>query len=448
MNRAEWGYIPDVPVHPDAFPPYRTEVTVTPVHPHRHTGATRAVARGDAGLARSAVLVTLAVVLAAVATGAVVLTGAKGPLSVAETPGPARTPAPAVTLSVAGARGTVVPWYHPLSFTTTHGTITTVTATGPDGLEIPGTLTTQSWVGKGSLIPGQVYRLRAVVRDEDGKTSTVERTVTASPPNKVLHATFTPNGGTYGIGQPLIVRFDQPIKGAEARRAVLQRLDVSTTPAVAGAWRWYNSFEAHYRGQAYWKPGTKVSANVNLAGLRVPGSEAWGSDKVATGGFSVGRALTGVVDIKAHTMTVKRDGKVVKVFKVSTGRAQYPTKGGVHIVLVREREHLYNSATIGIPTNSPDGYYHKLPYSVRISNGGAFVHANPATVRYQGSRNVSHGCVYMSVADARWFYENSLLGDVVDVVNAVVPPVKTDAGMADWNYSWDEWQKGNVDGGV
>ena len=120
----------------------------------------------------------------------------------------------------------------------------------------------------------------------------MERTVTASPPDKVLHATVTPNGGVYGIGQPVIVRFDQPVRGEAARRAVMNRLEVTSTPAVAGAWRWYNSFEVHYRGPAYWKPGTKVSVSATLAGLRVPGSDAWGSDKPATGGVHH-RALGG-----------------------------------------------------------------------------------------------------------------------------------------------------------
>jgi hypothetical protein len=83
---------------------------------------------------------------------------------------------------------------------------------------------------------------------------------------------------------------------------------------------------------------------------------------------------------------------------------------------------------------------------VRISNGGAFVHANPATVRYQGSTNVSHGCVNASVEDAHWFYDNTHLGDIVNVIHAAIGPTRWDAGMADWNYSWETWQKGNLTG--
>jgi lipoprotein-anchoring transpeptidase ErfK/SrfK len=162
--------------------------------------------------------------------------------------------------------------------------------------------------------------------------------------------------------------------------------------------------------------------------------------------MSIGLNYQSVVDIAAHTMTVRLDGKVIRTIKVSTGRDMYPTKGGVHIVLTREKVHTYNSGTVGIPTNGPGGYYEKLPWSMRISNGGAFVHANPDTVRVQGVRNVSHGCVNTSVEDAHWYYDHSQLGDVVDIIHAVVKPVRWDAGMADWNYTWAEWKAGNLDG--
>ncbi len=395
---------------------------------------------------RLLLFVSLAAALAVGTTGVIALTGATNPATIGEGPTPQRTTPPPVNPVVVGARGTVVPWQRPLTFTIESGSIQSISVLGPDGLELFGTLASRAWTSSSSLIPSQPYQLRAVVKNQNGETTTVERLLTTSAPTRVLHVTVSPDGGTYGVGQPIVVRFDKKIKGAAARQAVLARLNVTTTPATEGAWRWYNSLEVHYRGPVYWKPGTTVRVSATLAGLQVPGTETWGSDKPVTGGFTVGRSLVGTVDISAHTLTVRRDGLVVKVFKVSTGRAEFPTKGGVHIVLLREREHLYNSATIGIPTASADGYYHKLPWSVRISNGGAFVHANPATVRYQGSTNVSHGCVNMSVADAKWFYDNSKLGDVVNVIHAVVPPLRSDAGMSDWNYDWKTWQAGNLDG--
>ena len=408
---------------------------VLPVNVRRRTPPLRLVA-----------LLSVAIVVAAGATGATLLVGASTPVSVAQTPAPLRTPAPPVTFVVPGAVGTVIPWQRPLRFVVQHATIMSLSAIGPDGLELAGTLSPQSWVSGTTLIPGQPYRINATVQDQNGVNRTIDKQVVTSPPGNVLRATITPDTGTYGVGQPVIVRLDRKVVGPAARKAVMDRLQVTTRPAVAGAWRWYNSYELHYRGPSYWRAGTTISVTAALAGLHVPGTDIWGSPTSVTRSFRIGRALVSTVDLAAHTMTVRQDGKVLRVMKISAGRAKYPTKGGPHIVLTRERVHLFNSATIGIPTASPDGYYLKLPWAVRISNGGAFVHSQPATIRHQGVRNVSHGCINASPEAAKWFYDISKLGDVVDVVNHVVGPVRSDAGMFDWGYSWEKWRTGNLDG--
>jgi lipoprotein-anchoring transpeptidase ErfK/SrfK len=390
-------------------------------------------------------LVAVAVAAALGGTVAVVLTSGTGSSTVIRADGPTPAPAPSAVAQVVSLKGDVVPWDAPLRVGVTNGTILSVVATGPDGATMDGSVGPTGWVSTASsLYPRAEYALHVELVNGDGVRSSYDRTVHAAAPKHELRPTVSPQGGTYGIGQPVIVRFNLAVKGAEARRAVLQRLAVTTTPAVEGAWRWYNSYEVHYRGPEYWKPGTTVSVSADLTGLRVPGTDMWGSPHARSGSMTIGDALIATVDVTAHKMTVTRNGKVVRVVNVSTGRVKYPTKGGVHIVLVREKEHLYNSATVGIPTASPDGYYEKLPWSVRISNGGAFVHANPATVKYQGSLNVSHGCVNASVEDAKWFYYNSHLGDIVNVVHAAVGPTRWDAGMADWNYSWETWQQGNL----
>ncbi len=89
-------------------------------------------------------------------------------------------------------------------------------------------------------------------------------------------------------------------------------------------------------------------------------------------------------------------------FYVSTGRDRYPTSSGVHVVMGKDAVYYMDSATIGIPRTAPGGYYKRVTWNVRISNSGEFVHAAPWSVGSQGRRNVSHGCVNASVADARW----------------------------------------------
>ena len=397
-------------------------------------------------ISRSA-LARAAIVVAAVAvvggTGALVLTSGGSTPSI-RAAGPTPQPAPTPVALVLRATGDEVPWDKPLSVSVSNGTVTSVTATGADGTVLPGTVTATGWTSATTLYPRAEYVLHVELVNGDGIVSSYDRTVHAAAPKHELKATVSPDGGTYGIGQPVIVRFNRAVKSAEARRAVMERLAVTTAPSVEGAWRWYNSYEVHYRAAEYWKTGTTINVRADLSGLRVPGTDTWGALKARTGSLTIGDAFVATVDVTAHKMTVTRNGKVVRVVNVSTGRDKYPTKGGVHIVLVREKVHLYNSGTVGIPTDGPGGYYEKLPWSVRISNGGAFVHANPDTVKYQGRVNVSHGCVNTSVEDAKWFYDNSHLGDVVNVIHAAVGPVRWDAGMADWNYSWTTWQQGNL----
>ena len=98
-----------------------------------------------------------------------------------------------------------------------------------------------------------------------------------------------------------------------------------------------------------------------------------------------------------------------------------------------------NSATNGVPVNSPDGYDELVYDDVHISDSGEYVHAAPWSVSHQGNSNVSHGCINLSPADAEWFYNFSLRGDIVNVVQAAGAPDLHDPGMSDWNLSWEAW---------
>jgi len=49
----------------------------------------------------------------------------------------------------------------------------------------------------------------------------------------------------------------------------------------------------------------------------------------------------------------------------------------------------------------------------------------------QGKRNVSHGCINISPANAQWFYDNFGTGDPVIVKNSVGSYTQPD-GASDW----------------
>ncbi len=89
------------------------------------------------------------------------------------------------------------------------------------------------------------------------------------------------------------------------------------------------------------------------------------------------------------------------------------------------------------------GYDSKIPLAVRISNDGVFVHAAPWSVKDQGIRNVSHGCININPQAGQWFYDNFSYGDIVTVTGTTTRLDPTD-GFGDWNLSWQQWLTGSV----
>ena len=125
-------------------------------------------------------------------------------------------------------------------------------------------------------------------------------------------------------------------------------------------------------------------------------------------------------------------------------RAHHFASRGVHLALEKSRQVTMDSATVGIPRDSPAGYYRKVAWATRLSYSGTYVHAAPWSTGSQGERNVSHGCINVSTADAQWFYGFTQRGDVVTVVNSNAKPLLYDPGMADWNIPWDQWKAGDT----
>ena len=344
------------------------------------------------------------------------------------------TPVPAPSLVLPSP----VPWDKPLAVSVADGTLRSVTATDPDGQPLSGTLKDGSWTSAATLLPSSTYRLQATVVDKAGKTHELSLAPKTAAPVHVLKAVVSPGDGkVVGVGMTVIVTLNRPVNGHADRQAVVDRLSVSTTPPVAGAWRWMSPTELHYRGPSYWAAGTKIKAHADFTRLQISDG-TWG-EGVRDTSYSIGDAVISTVDVTKHVMTVTKNGKVLRVVKVSTGRDKYPTKGGVHLVLEKTKLKIMDSATVGIPRKSPDGYYEKVPNSVRISYGGAFVHSADWSVRDQGVRNVSHGCVNISPADAAWFFDLVKRGDVVDIVHASVGPKLSDPGMSDWNVPFSAW---------
>jgi len=348
------------------------------------------------------------------------------------------TPIPVPVVTTVGQAGGKVPWDKPLALSVVDGTLRTVSAVDPDGNLLDGVLTGTGWSSATTLLPGSTYHLTATVVDTAGKGHQVAVTTRTTPPSRTLHVVLSPGDGkVVGVGMTVIANLDRAISDISDRAAVVQRLSVTTTPSVDGDWRWMSSTELHYRGPTYWAAGTTIKAHADFTRLHLSDG-VWGQG-VRDTDYSIGSAIISTVDVTKHVMSVVKDGKLLRVVKVSTGRDKYPTKGGVHLVLEKTKLKVMDSATVGIPRKSPDGYYEKVPDSIRISYGGAFVHSAGWSVRDQGIRNVSHGCVNISPADAAWFFDLVKRGDVVNVIHAAVGPKLSDPGMSDWNIPFAAW---------
>lgn len=379
--------------------------------------------------------------LAALATAVLLAVGAAACNGDGSSPGGVsqgeQTAAPTPVLLVGDGRPTVR-WEAPLTVRVRDGALRSVEVRDAAGKALEGVVQDGVWTATGLVRPATSYRVKAAVRGRDGSDRTLQASVRTSAARNTLRATLSPGDGkVVGIGQPVIVTLNRDVKDPGDRLLVQQRLSVTTVPPVAGAWRWMSPRELHYRGPTYWAKGTKISVKADFHDLAL-NDWVWG-DGVRTSSYSIGSAVIATVDVQKLTMAVTVDGKLVRTVRVSTGRDKYPTKGGVHLVLEKVKVEVMDSATVGIPRNSPDGYYEKVPNSIRISYGGAFVHSASWSVRDQGVRNVSHGCVNISPADAAWFFGLVKRGDIVDIVHAKAPPLLSDPGMSDWNIPFAKW---------
>ncbi|MGV0799347.1 L,D-transpeptidase, partial [Mycolicibacterium elephantis] len=209
-----------------------------------------------------------------------------------------------------------------------------------------------------------------------------------------------------------------------------------------GAFYWLNNREVRWRPQHYWKPGTKVEVSVNTYGVDL-GDGLYGQENVSTH-FTIGDEVISTIDDNTKTMTVKRNGEVVKTMPVSMGKNSTPTNNGTYIVGEKRAHMVMDSSTYGVPVNSPNGYRTEVDWATQISYSGIYVHAAPWSVGSQGYSNVSHGCVNVSTSNGQWFYNNSKRGDVVEVINTVGSTLPGTDGLGDWNIPWETWKAGNA----
>ena len=417
----------------------------------------RGAGTGRGGRARVRATAAVLLLLAFVAGCSSGSGSAPSQIAPSGTAGPTATtspPVPAAKVAVSPRDGTEgYSVLKPVVVTARAGELTSVTVRNPDGKAVRGAFNPSrtSWQSAEPFGYDRTYTVEAVATSADGKsTRTTTEFRTVVPRTYTLPYLFPSAKGphTVGIGQPISVRFDEPIGDkATAERA----LKVTTTPPVAGAWHWFTDQVAHWRPRTYWKPGTKVTVTAAVYGVHV-GDDVYGQQDVSVS-FTIGPAKVFTINDRTHTGVIRVNGKAVRTVPVSMGRGgktvvegrsiYFTTQSGPHIVAEKYPVKQMKSESYGLPKDSPLGYDEKIPLAVRISPDGEFVHAASWSVADQGVRNVSHGCVNISPDNAKWFYANFSYGDIVDIHNTGVD-LPFAAGYDEWSVPWSTWLAGSA----
>ncbi|MEU8935893.1 Ig-like domain-containing protein [Streptomyces sp. NPDC048409] len=322
------------------------------------------------------------------------------------------------------------------------GRLTDVEVKDSKGQKVEGTIAADGagWTPAGHLASSTKYTVHAVAKDSEGRESAEDATFTTLTPKNTFTGYFTPeDGSTVGVGMPFSVRFT---RGITDPAAVEKAITVKTEPAVDVEGHWFGNDRLDFRPENYWKSGTKVSVTLNLDGVQ--GRDGVYGKQAKTVKFTIGRNQVSVVDAKKHTMKVMQDGKVVKTLAVTTGKPGYDTWNGQMVISEKLRVTRMNGETVGY-----GGEYDikDVPDAMRLTTSGTFIHGNYWGGDAFGNYNASHGCVGLRDVrgggdrgvPAAWFFDHSIIGDVVTVKNSHDETVSPDNGLNGWNMSWKQW---------
>lgn len=337
------------------------------------------------------------------------------------------------------------------------GTLAGVDMVNEAGTSVQGVMTPDNLVWK-PTVPlgyGRTYTLTVTSRGTNGVAAKQVSTFTTLRPSNQTKVSFTTtaeaplrDGGTYGVGTVIVAHFDEQIAD---RAAAERRLAVTTTPQVQGSWFWVDGQNAHWRPEHYYAPGTQVTAEAQIYGIAL-GDGLFGQDDTRVA-FRIGDAHVSIADDATKQVSVFDNGALVRTMPTSMGmggtedvggrKISLWTPPGVYTVLDKGNPVVMDSSTFGLPKNSRLGYRETINYATKISTDGIYLHELEATVWAQGHRDTSHGCLNLNADNAKWFYDFSVPGDVVEVRNSGGPPLALEQN-GDWTLSWDQWREGSA----
>ncbi|AQS67447.1 Ig-like domain-containing protein [Streptomyces pactum] len=289
------------------------------------------------------------------------------------------------------------------------------------------------------------YTVDAVALDGQGRRSARHTTFTTYVPDERFIGYVAPeNRSVVGTGMIVSLEFSREITD---RAAVERAVSVTAKPATEIRPHWFGKDRLDFRPREYWKPGTEVTVHLGLRDVEgAPGVYGLQHKKIS---FTVGRSQVSRVDAAERTMQVRRDGTLLTTVPITAGAPATPTYNGKMVITEMLDVTRMNSRTVGFggEYDIPD-----VPHAIRLTSSGTFLHGNYwAPQDTFGRANVSHGCVGLrdvkgggSDTPAGWFFDRSLIGDVVEVVHSKDRKVAPDNGLGGWNMNWKEWRAGSA----
>jgi len=273
------------------------------------------------------------------------------------------------------------------------------------------------WRSQSHLLPSTSYKVVATAVSTSGHRMTASSSFRTLTPRKTVKVTvLEANNQAYGVGMPIVLTFSRNVKN---RKAVERSLSLTTSRPVIGAWYWDGSKTVEFRPRRYWTPGTQVSFTGRLAGVEVA-KGVYATHNVHVG-FRIGPSLIVKASTVTHYMNVYYKGSLLGHWAISTGRPGDDTANGTYLTIEKANPTFMHGP----------GYALWVPWAVRITWSGVYIHDAYWSVWAQGSINVSHGCVNTSPAHAERYYKLELPGDPVTITGSPQPGT--------WDNGWTEW---------
>jgi lipoprotein-anchoring transpeptidase ErfK/SrfK len=317
-----------------------------------------------------------------------------------------------------------------ITVTVKHGTLATVTAKA-DGEAVDGDFGDghASWQSSWALATDTHYVVRVSAIDANGDRMTKKAAFRTLAPDQTFSTTiFEGYHKTYGVGMPIILQFSTPITN---KAAVERSLEVRASRPVIGAWYWDGDRTLYFRPRTYWKEDTRVDFVGHLDGIE--GAPGVYGVHTLTQSWTIGRSLIAVANTQTHDVKIYLHKKPFGDWPMSAGRPGDDTPNGTYLSMEKHNP----EEMIG------PGYDIQVPYSVRFTLSGDFMHDAFWSVNDQGFTNVSHGCINLSPENAKTYYDMSVQGDPITVEGS--PRAGTwGNGWTVWFLTWNDYLQGSA----